>query len=84
MATKIMGIVYDDVSVNVLGRLRDITPYADWETIHMLCADAADEIERLRTAGDALAECLRYWADFTDDAYPDDEALRTWEKARRD
>ena len=45
--------------------------------------DAANEIERLRAAGDALAECLRWWADFADEAYPDDEALRTWEKARR-
>jgi hypothetical protein len=48
-----------------------------------LICQAADEIERLRAAGDALAECLRYWADFADEAYPDDDALRTWEEARR-
>lgn len=48
MATKIIGIIYDDVPNSVLERLRDVTPYADWETIHMLCADAADEIVRLR------------------------------------
>jgi hypothetical protein len=45
--------------------------------------EAADEIERMRAAGDELAKCLRYWADFADEAYPDDDALRTWEEARR-
>jgi 3-hydroxyisobutyrate dehydrogenase-like beta-hydroxyacid dehydrogenase len=45
--------------------------------------NAEDEIERLRAAGDALAECLRYWADFADQGYPDDDALRTWQEARR-
>ena len=45
--------------------------------------DAADEIERLRAAGDELATRLRWWTDDTDEAYPDHQALRTWEKARR-
>jgi hypothetical protein len=45
--------------------------------------DAADEIERLRAAGDALATRLRWWTDDTDASYPDHQALRTWEKTRR-
>jgi hypothetical protein len=45
---------------------------------------ALKEIDKLRAAGDALAECLRYWADFADQGYPDDDALRTWQEARRD
>ena len=44
---------------------------------------AADEIERLRAAGDDLATRLRWWTDDTDEAYPDHEALRTWEQTRR-
>lgn len=43
----------------------------------------ADEIERLRAAGDALAEALHGWCNgmdaFTDDA----ERLRAWQEARR-
>ena len=50
---------------------------------HGCIAEAADEIERLRVAGDALAQRLRWWTDDTDEAYPDHEALRTWEKTRR-
>jgi hypothetical protein len=45
--------------------------------------DLLDEIARLRAAGDALAECLRYWADFADEGYPDHEALWTWEQVTR-
>ena len=45
--------------------------------------DLLDEIERLRAAGDELAECLRFWADFNDEGYPDRNALETWEEARR-
>jgi hypothetical protein len=84
MATKIVGIVYDDVSVNVLGRLRDITPYADWETIHMLCADAADEIVRLRIAGDLLLAALRVETVNGQMAVCDgtDEAFQAWREAR--
>lgn len=47
-------------------------------------AEAADEIEQLRAAGDKLATRLRWWTDDTDEAYPDHQALRTWEQARRD
>lgn len=43
---------------------------------------AADEIERLRAAGDALAERLRWWTDDTDEAYPDHRVLQTWEEIR--
>jgi chromosome segregation ATPase len=46
-------------------------------------SNAEDEIERLRAAGDALAERLRWWTDDTDQAYPDHEALRTWEQVAR-
>jgi hypothetical protein len=46
--------------------------------------DLLDEIERLRAAGDALAERLRWWTDDTDEAYPDHEALRTWGEVARD
>lgn len=45
--------------------------------------EAADEIERLRAAGDALATRLRWWTDDTDASYPDHQALRTWEEAHR-
>jgi hypothetical protein len=85
MVTKIVGISYDDVSANVLQRLRDITPYADWETIHMLCADAADEIERLRAAGDLLAAALRVETVNGQMAVCDgtSEAFQAWEEARR-
>ncbi len=46
-------------------------------------SNAEDEIERLRAAGDELAERLRWWTDDTDQAYPDHEALRTWEQVAR-
>ena len=62
-----------------------------------LICQAADEIERLRAAGDELAECLRYWESMRAElspgrrvvviggvAYADRDALRTWEEARRD
>lgn len=57
--------------------LRGFVP-ADPVACHWL-----DEIERLRTAGDELATRLRWWTDNTDEAYPDHEALRKWEEARR-
>lgn len=45
--------------------------------------EAADKIERLQAAGDALAEALHGWCNgmdaFTDDA----ERLRAWQEARR-
>ena len=71
---------------DIVTRLRIIHCAADDLTPCGTCltCQAADEIERLRAAGDALAECLRYWANFADEAYPDDDALRTWQEARRD
>ena len=48
-----------------------------------LIRDVMDEIERLRAAGDALAEALHGWCNgmdaFTDDA----ERVRAWKAARR-
>lgn len=44
---------------------------------------AADEIERLRAAGDELAEHLSNWAYSTEHALSDHRALETWEEARR-
>jgi hypothetical protein len=45
--------------------------------------DAADEIERLRAAGDELAEHLSNWAYSTEHALSEHRALETWEEARR-
>ena len=70
---------------DIVTRLRIIHCAADNLTPCGTClpCQAADEIERLRVAGDALAQRLRWWTDDTDEAYPDHEALRTWEKTRR-
>ena len=49
--------------------------------------DMAHELlrnERLRAAGDALAERLRWWTDDTDEAYPDHKALLAWQDVRLD
>jgi hypothetical protein len=69
--------VADDIVTRLRGWVDRMDPSL------LVLTEAADEIERLRAAGDALAECLRYWADFADEAYPDRDALRTWEEARR-
>ena len=47
------------------------------------CGRAAVEIERLRAAGDALAERLRWWTDNTDAWYRDHRVLQRWEEVRR-
>ena len=61
---------------NYPGRLRELSMNT-WlsEIDAAMLEDAADEIERLQTAGDALAECIRsrQW----------DNALDEWEDARR-
>ena len=44
-----------------------------------LLAAAADEIERLRSAGDRLIACMKSGSD-----YGWDTAIELWEKARRD
>jgi hypothetical protein len=62
--------------------IKDIE-HESWFDTADLQNDAADVIERLRAAGDALAIRLRWWTDDTDASYPDHEALRTWEQARR-
>jgi hypothetical protein len=64
---------------------RGSTHYEGCWKRHMVCAllRAADEIEELRDAGDALATRLRWWTDDTDESYPDHQALRTWEEIRR-
>jgi hypothetical protein len=68
----------------MVGRLRHMAWNApEGEPWVEALGDAADEIERLRVAGDALAQRLRWWTDDTDASYPDHEALRTWEKTRR-
>jgi hypothetical protein len=61
------------------------THYHDCWKSHTVCAMryAADEIERLRAAGDALAERLRWWTDVAREAAAA-VVLQTWEEARRD
>ena len=75
---------------DIVTRLRIIHCAADDLTLCGTCliCQAANEIERLRAAGDALATRLRWWTDgsdrwWTDEAYPDHQALQTWEQARR-
>ncbi len=41
---------------------------------NIVCGDAADEIERLRAAGDALAEVADEWP----------ELVEAWQEARRE
>jgi hypothetical protein len=45
----------DDIVV----RLRNLSSAQDWETTKYLCADAADEIERLRERNAILFDALR-------------------------
>jgi hypothetical protein len=68
-----------------------VAPAADDEVKRLQAVVDADEnarltadIERLRAAGDALAERLHWWTDDTDEAYPDHQALQTWNEIRRD
>lgn len=52
----------------------------EWQVL----IDAADKIERLRAAGDALAEALRGWIDGMEDAFTDDQdRLNAWQEVRR-
>lgn len=43
---------------NLVERLRTVNPYALTQVLEV-CAEAADEIERLRAAGDALVAAIR-------------------------
>ena len=58
----------------------------DWDYIGLMPKDdlreAAAEIERLRAAGDELAERLRWWTDVAREAAAA-VVLQTWEEARR-
>jgi len=68
------------VADDIVTRLRDKIPYG--LTDYTLLGDAAEEIERLRAAGDALLDRLNDWhngAPYDFDA----EAIKAWEEARR-
>ena len=70
----------DDI-VEQLTWLRD--EFYDVDSVTSIVDLAMTEVNRLRAAGDALAEALSAWIDgmdaFTDDA----ERLRAWREARR-
>jgi hypothetical protein len=77
--------VADDIVARLRDRQRELECWwPDDDPPLTWVGEAADEIERLRAAGDELATRLRWWTDDTDEAYPDHEALRTWEKTRRE
>jgi len=75
--------VADDIVTRLRQAAMQVGPNSYWSDSGPELMEAAAEIERLRTAGDALATRLRWWTDDTDASYPDHEALRTWEQARR-
>jgi hypothetical protein len=67
------------VDDDIVTRLRDTAYEVD------VCWEAAEEIERLRTAGDALAEHLHAWVIGGEDVFSDDvDALAAWGDARRE
>ena len=68
---------------SVVDRLRLVNPYSVSQML-AVCREAADEIERLRAAGDELAEHLSNWAYSTEHALSEHRALETWEEVRRD
>jgi hypothetical protein len=57
----VVGTALKPDYVVVLERLRALSPDADWETIHMLCADAADQIVLLRQAWVDQMGTASYW-----------------------
>lgn len=72
------------MSSDIVERLRHGNPSA----IYVIALDAADliqaqqaEIERLRAAGDALAEVVAWWGEGTSTG---DAVLAAWEEARRE
>jgi hypothetical protein len=73
------------VTDDIVTRLRIIHCAADDLTPCGTCliCQAADEIERLRAAGDELAEHLSNWAYSTEHALSEHRALETWEEVRR-
>jgi hypothetical protein len=67
----------------IVTRLRADGVYGPTDKTLPLSREAADEIERLRAAGDALLDRLNDWhngAPYDLDA----EAIKAWEEARRD
>lgn len=69
------------VGESVVDRLRLVNPYSVSQML-AVCREAADEIERLRAAGDALLGRLIDWhngAPYDLDA----EAIKAWEETRR-
>lgn len=73
----------DDIVTRLRERQREVEEWwPNGDEPLTLAGVAADEIERLRAAGDALAERLRWWTDDTDEAYPDHRVLQTWEEIR--
>ena len=53
------------------------------QDLRMHAEQDACEIERLRAAGDALAEALRGWCDGMDAFEEDQDRVRAWHEARR-
>ena len=79
-----MIAVADDI-VTLLRAEADAHADGDWsdQVIRRRFTEAADEIERLRAAGDALVEALRGWCDGMDVFEEDQDRVRAWEEARR-
>jgi hypothetical protein len=71
------------VSIGYLRHLASIAPHSADRQHFALVADLLEaqqaEIERLRTAGDALAEVVAWWGDGTTTG---DAVLAAWEEAR--
>jgi len=70
-------IVADDI-VKRLRHAED-NGICEWQVL----IDAADEIERLRAAGDALAEALHAWINGMDAFANDRSRIQAWQEARR-
>jgi hypothetical protein len=81
-----------DYPMDIVSRLRRLVhEERGYKNLQMHCLEAADEIERLRVAGEDLAEALRdtrrrHQCDCADgyDERTGDLALAQWEEARRD
>jgi hypothetical protein len=75
--------VADDIVTRLRDRQRELEFWwPDDDPPLTWVGEAADEIERLRAAGDALAERLRWWTDVAREAAAS-VVLQTWEEARR-
>ena len=69
---------------DIVGRLRQMAKANGCEA-GMGCSEAADEIERLRAAGDVLAEwtAVDHSVEQCEDGCEYFAALRAWQEARR-